>query len=132
MIRTFLLALAIFAIVGCASAPPASPAVPLAGSSGAGSGLAVIATLATNPCEASTAPGYTAVYVATGRIERRLLARSITPDQAQPALNAAKDSLRMLDGSCINRNTVDQAKLAAATKRIGEMHKLMEAFDARK
>jgi len=132
MIRSILLALAVLAIVGCASAPPPAPAVPLAGAAGAGNRLAAIATLATNPCEAATAPGYTAVYVAGSKIERRLLARSVTSDQVQPALTAAKDSLRLLDGSCVDKNTVDQAKLSAATRRVAELNKLMEALDARK
>ena len=140
MIRTFLCALAALlalALGACASGgggmqvSPASVAM-LAGVAGGGTQLNAVGTLATNPCEIATAAGYTATIAAGRKIEKHLRAGKITPTQAQPAIDAGKDSIRMLDGACVDKNTVDPVALALATKRIGDLRKLVEAFDASK
>lgn len=137
--RTKLLLAAAFALLlsACASTgggmqvSPASVAL-LAGAAGAKPSAGMIGSLATNPCEIATAAGYTAVYVIAGKAERRLKADQITPDQVQPVIDTAQQALQLLDGACLDKNTVDPIALGFATQRIAQLRKTMEALDAGK
>jgi len=90
----------------------------------------VVGTLATNPCEAATAAGYTAVHMANKQTIKRLAEGRITAAQAREVLSKVDQALLALDASCPGK-AIDPLALAIAKRRIDELNQTKEAAYAR-
>lgn len=97
--------------------------------SGGTSTLAPVATatLATNPCEAATAAGYTQTINARRTALKKLQSGVITADQAKRVQAAADEARVALDASC-NGAAVNNLMLVIAVDRVKALRNTMEAL----
>lgn len=92
----------------------------------AASSVAVVATLATNECEAATAADYTGVIVARRQAARLLRLQQISIATAVAVQRLADDARAALDGACPNGRTNPEAIATARAARL-QLAKLLEA-----
>lgn len=123
---TTLLLVAVAALaVGCASAPPA---VQLQAESAQNS-MHLVATLATNACEAETAADYTGVIVARRQAASLLRARKIPVATAVEVQRLADQARAALDAACASGKPNPTA-IAAARAARAQIAQALEASHA--
>lgn len=110
--KRILILLAAIAVAGCAAVAPQPQ--PVAGN--AATRLVAVATLATNSCEITTAPAYTAVIVLANNAAARVRAGAISADTATFVLNQGVAAREALDTACkggqLNQAAFDRAQQA--------------------
>lgn len=119
--KTIAYALATLLIVAC-SAPPVQQDA-LAANAKATSPI-IVATLATNACEARTAPVYTAAIVATERGRRYFQAGQLAASDADQLIALGRSAKADLDAACPGK-VLDAARLAAAEDAVRKMQAIL-------
>lgn len=121
--RALLIGAAALLLAACATPAPTPTAQPLQATAAARQPI-VVATLATNPCEAQVAPAYTQAITLVQQTRARLAAGTVTPAVAQRVVDVGQTALEHLDAACPNR-TLDPPRLAAARQAIAQMQSLL-------
>lgn len=127
MYKLILAAVAALLLAACAASSP-SKTVHLQGAPAA-SDFTVVATLATNACEAETAADYTAVIVARRTAARLLRGGEIPVATAEAVQRLADQARRSLDNAC-PAGKPDAKAIASARADRAQIVKLLEQHHA--